>query len=210
VTDSYSLEIANNQWPVTLWDVTFTTPISQIGPLTPCTSQQFGVRVEVPDTTTAVQDTAVIRARSQLDPLVTASSTLITDNGMPGLTITKSGPATAQAGDPITYTLSIHNNSTASATNLVITDVLPFAATYVSGGTLMGDIVQWQVTELTGGTTIAVQFAVTALETITNSAYGVVADGGFAATGTQPVITTITPAPPGGSIYLPVVLTLPP
>jgi uncharacterized repeat protein (TIGR01451 family) len=210
VTDSYLLEVANNQWPVTLWDVTFTTPISQIGPLTPCTSQQFGVRVEVPDTTTAVQDTAVIRARSQLDPLVTASSTLITDNGMPGLTITKSGPATAQAGDPITYTLSIHNNSTASATNLVITDVLPFAATYVSGGTLMGDIVQWQVTELTGGTTIAVQFAVTALETITNSAYGVTADGGFAATGTQPVITTITPAPPGGSIYLPVVLTLPP
>jgi uncharacterized repeat protein (TIGR01451 family) len=210
VTDSYSLEIANNQWPVTLWDVTFTTPISQIGPLTPCTSQQFGVRVEVPDTTTAVQDTAVIRARSQLDPLVTASSTLITDNGTPGLSITKSGPATAQAGDPITYTLSIHNNSTASATNLVITDVLPLATTYVSGGTLVGDTVQWQVTELTGGTTIAVQFAVTALETITNSAYGVTADGGFAATGTQPVITTITPAPPGGSIYLPVVLTLPP
>ena len=210
VTDSYSLEVANNQWPVTLWDVTFTTPISQIGPLAPCTWQQFGVRVEVPDTTGDILDTAVIRARSQLDPLVTASSTLITNNGTPGLSITKSGPATAQAGDPITYTLSIHNNSTASATNLVITDVLPLAATYVSGGTLVGNTVQWQITELTGGTTIAVQFAVTALETITNSAYGVTADGGFAATGTQPVITTLTPAPPGGSIYLPVVLTLPP
>jgi hypothetical protein len=83
VTDSYSLEIANNQWPVTLWDMTFTTPISQIGPLTPCTSQQFGVRIEVPDTTTYAQDTAVIRARSQLNSLITASSILTTTIPLP-------------------------------------------------------------------------------------------------------------------------------
>lgn len=44
ITDSYDLEVVS-QLPTTLWDATFTNPISTIGPLTPCTAQQFGVRV---------------------------------------------------------------------------------------------------------------------------------------------------------------------
>jgi uncharacterized membrane protein len=104
------LEIANNQWPVTLWDATFTTQIDQIGPLAPCASQQFGVRVEVPNTTTYVQDTAVIRARSQTDSLVTASSLLSTDNAAPDVAAGPDMNRDGISGEPVTYTLHITNS----------------------------------------------------------------------------------------------------
>ena len=109
VVDTYALEAANNQWPVTLWDETFSTPITEIGPLSPCSAQQFGVRVEVPNTTAYAQDTAVIRARSQLNPLIITGSSLTTDNAAPdvlaGADISNGGIS----GAPVTHTLRITN-----------------------------------------------------------------------------------------------------
>ncbi|MEZ4644762.1 MAG: PKD domain-containing protein [Chloroflexota bacterium] len=121
----------------------------------------------------------------------------------PVLNIAKTGPATAVSGALITYTLTLTNDSATPAANVVITDRLPIGASYVSGGTLVGDEVQWQVSNLGGGTTVSVQFTVTATETITNSAYGAVAAGGYAAQGSQAVVTVIEAINEMRYVYLP-------
>jgi uncharacterized repeat protein (TIGR01451 family) len=108
--------------------------------------------------------------------------------------IHKTAPATAKAGVPITYTLSITNSSPLTATTLLITDTLPPGATYLSGGTLDGNIVSWLVSTLVPSDTISVQFAVSASKTITNSDYGVMVDEGFYA-GTEAVVTEIAASP---------------
>jgi uncharacterized repeat protein (TIGR01451 family) len=123
--------------------------------------------------------------------------------GIPVLAIDKSGPGTADPGTPIIYTLTITNTGWTTATTVVVTDVVPTGADYVSGGTLMpGDVVSWTVPSLAQlGGSAQVQFVVTATETIANSVYGVSCKQGASAMGTEDIVTTI-----GGRIFLPVVL----
>ncbi|MGB0385326.1 MAG: SBBP repeat-containing protein [Ardenticatenaceae bacterium] len=120
--------------------------------------------------------------------------TIACDSSQPNLLITKSGPTTAVAGDPITYTLTITNSGQLTATNLTITDTLPSGANYVSGGVLAGNVVSWNVPTHPPTSTTTVQFVVTATETITNSDYAVTADGGYSATGSEEVVTEISPS----------------
>jgi uncharacterized repeat protein (TIGR01451 family) len=117
----------------------------------------------------------------------------ITVTGVPELIISKAGPATAQASELVTYTLTISNEGTSQATNLVVTDTVPPAAHYVSGGTLSGNVVTWTVASLAANESAAVQFVVTATETITNSDYGVSAGDGVATMGAITVTTLISP-----------------
>lgn len=114
----------------------------------------------------------------------------------PVLAISKSGPASAAVGAPITYTLAVANNGDVAATGLLVTDTLPAGSTYVSGGTLVGNQVQWNVPSLgSGGATLFLQFVVTVPgggpDSITNSQYGVTANGGFSASGSNSVVTNI-------------------
>ena len=53
-------------------------------------------------------------------------------NSYPGLTVSASGPAAAQAGDNITYSFSYNNGGGAAATNAVVTLVTPPNTTYQS------------------------------------------------------------------------------
>lgn len=115
ITDSYDLEVVS-QLPTTLWDATFTNPISTIGPLTPCTAQQFGVRVQLPPSTTYVADVATIRARSQADPLITASSQLTTDNAAPGVAISGPYNGSGPSGGTVSYTVTVTNTGNVTDT----------------------------------------------------------------------------------------------
>jgi uncharacterized repeat protein (TIGR01451 family) len=121
----------------------------------------------------------------------------------PVLTIRKTAPATMVPGSLITYTLTISNTGTATATNPLILDRIPAGAHYVSGGSLNLPFVSWEVGELAPYSGIvSVHFVVTATETIINSDYRVSATGGYTATGSVPVVTVALQH----STYLPVVL----
>jgi uncharacterized repeat protein (TIGR01451 family) len=124
----------------------------------------------------------------------------------PLLTINKSGPTTATPGSLITYTLTITNNGSLTATNLVITDVIPPGTSYVSGGTKVGNVVSWTIPSLaTNGGITRTTFVVTATQTITNSDYGVRAEGGYNAQGSSSVVTLVSGVPPLKT-FLPVIL----
>ncbi len=134
--------------------------------------------------------TAVVTASNSVN--VVTATTSVTITGTPALTISKEGPATAVAGEPITYTLTVTNVGSASASNLVITDAIPSGAYYVSGGTLVTDVVSWTFSLLPDTASTPFSFVVTATGTITNSDYRVTADGGISATGQVAVVTTIS------------------
>ena len=130
----------------------------------------------------------------------------VVSGGTPSLTINKSGPVTATTGAHITYVITVTNDGDADAMGLVITDVVPSGAHYVSGGTLDANTVRWAVPSLATATSVQVSFVVTASQTITNSDYRVSAEGDVSAVGQQPVVTIVqTPS----KIYLPIVLNKP-
>jgi uncharacterized repeat protein (TIGR01451 family) len=139
--------------------------------------------------------------------LATFSSTghvyrLQDDAPAPILSITKSAPPGIASGDPFTYTLTISNSGDTAANGLVISDTLPANANYVSGGSLNGDVVTWNIPNLAAQSTISVQLTVTATQTVINQDYGVIASGGYRAPWTKPVLTLIDPT----YTYLPVIL----
>jgi RHS repeat-associated protein/uncharacterized repeat protein (TIGR01451 family) len=154
--------------------------------------------------------TAVVTASNSATTLT--ATTTVTITGTPVLTITKTGPATALAGEPITYTLTVTNLGTASAYDLVITDAIPADAHYVSGGMEANRVVSWTLGLLPNLTSTQFSFAVTATQSITNSDYQVLADRGVSAIGQKVVTTTIfaadfSAAPLTGAVPLTVTFT---
>lgn len=60
------------------------------------------------------------------------TGTIINDDFHSDLAITKSGPSTAIAGAPLTYSIVVSNAGPDAASNVVVTDILPAGATFVS------------------------------------------------------------------------------
>ncbi len=87
----------------------------------------------------------------------------------PALAITKTDNVnTAQPGDTLTYTVTISNNGTAPASNLVITDTVPAHITYVGGSASGGGgynagtgEITWTIASLNVGAVTTRTFAVT-------------------------------------------------
>ncbi|MCB0193387.1 MAG: DUF11 domain-containing protein [Anaerolineae bacterium] len=119
--------------------------------------------------------------------------TLVSPPGQPNLSITKSGPATAEANEEISYTITVFNGGDVSATSLVINDTLPTGASYVSGGTLLGNKVKWTRGSLAAGANVQFTFVVTAADDIKNYIYSVSADGGIESVGAKAVETKVMP-----------------
>ncbi|MCB8925944.1 MAG: PQQ-dependent sugar dehydrogenase [Ardenticatenaceae bacterium] len=109
------------------------------------------------------------------------------------LAIHKTGPAESGAGAPIDYQITVTNTGSSLATGLVITDRLPVGATYLNspGGSLQNGVVTWSVGALAAGSSVTVDFAVTALESITNFDYGAQSAGGVQVLGNTAVTTQI-------------------
>jgi uncharacterized repeat protein (TIGR01451 family) len=126
---------------------------------------------------------------------------------LPALSIHKSAPPTIPDGQPLTYTLTIVNNGTLAASNVLITDTIPLNTTLLStDGTLNGSIVSWQTATLAPGGQIQGQLVVTPTLPVSdtlvirNEFYGVQADNAAGVRGTA-VVTIIN----GKSVYLPVI-----
>ena len=109
------------------------------------------------------------------------------------LAIHKIGPSESAAGAPILYQITVTNTGSSLASGLVVTDTLPVGSTYLNspGGSLQGEVVTWGIGELAAGASTTVEFAVTAIETITNFAYGAQAAGGVMVLGDTAVTTQI-------------------
>jgi uncharacterized repeat protein (TIGR01451 family) len=100
----------------------------------------------------------------------------------PDLTIAKTGPSFAVAGDDLVYELSITNQNIDPATNVIVTDTLPVSTTLVSasGGFTQTNpetgVYVWELGEVLSGTqvtfnvTVNVDLNVTAGTVITNTA----------------------------------------
>lgn len=113
----------------------------------------------------------------------------------PDLSIRKSGPIVAVAGETLTYTLTISNSGAETATNLVVLDELPAGATHISGGVLVGNSVRWDLPELAGyGTVTETTVSVIANAPLSNTTYSVNANGGYSASGQQTVTTRLVSA----------------
>jgi uncharacterized repeat protein (TIGR01451 family)/uncharacterized repeat protein (TIGR02543 family) len=112
-------------------------------------------------------------------------------------TVTKTIEGAAVAGAPLTYTLTVTNlSSVETATGVVVTDVLPAGAGYVSGGTLLpDDVVEWTIPVIAPGMSQEAGFVVTTCQaTLENADYRVVTSTQGADSPPGPaVITDLTP-----------------
>jgi uncharacterized repeat protein (TIGR01451 family) len=114
----------------------------------------------------------------------------------PDLSLRKTAPPVALSGQEITYRLTISNSGALTATNAVVQDVLPVNTAYVSGGTLVGDTVEWAIPELAGYGGVSEKTLVVLANadpgtTITNDTYSAWADGGYNVNGTLTGTTRI-------------------
>ncbi|MCJ7661847.1 MAG: S8 family serine peptidase [Anaerolineales bacterium] len=122
-------------------------------------------------------------------------SVKIKTTDQPDLSINKQGPPIAEAGELITYTLTVTNSGGTSATNLNIVDVLPVGSSYVSGGTEVAGSVTWSLSDLSGyGSISQTTFVVSTTVDLNNTNYFVTSDGSNSASGENGVSTRIVDA----------------
>lgn len=118
-----------------------------------------------------------------------------TPTPQPILALSKTGPETVTVNSLITYTLLASNGGDGVATDVEIIDTVPAGTQYVSGGTLSGTDVRWQLNELAANRDEVVSYVVRAVEaiTVTSKNYRLTASGGYSATGNTAVETQVIP-----------------
>lgn len=93
-----------------------------------------------------------------------STTTLI---GAPDLVVVKSGAASVNAGDAITFTLTYSNAGNLDATNVVLVDQLPGAMTYVTdslgSGVYANGVITWNIGGLNVGASNSIVLTATAL-----------------------------------------------
>jgi uncharacterized repeat protein (TIGR01451 family) len=125
--------------------------------------------------------------------LSNAETTVVTVTDKPILKISKTGPATAEPGELITYVLTVTNIGATEANNVTVTDVVPLGASYQdqSGGMLVDNTVSWSGLDLpANGGTAQVSFSVITTDRgIANSDYGATCEDCVSAVGQEIIFT---------------------
>ena len=82
----------------------------------------------------SITNTATVTAEDQTDPNTTNNTSSSSLSGTPSadLVVTKSGPASATAGNTVTYTVTIVNNGPSDAAAVSVADTTPTGLTFVS------------------------------------------------------------------------------
>ncbi len=119
----------------------------------------------------------------------------------PGLTVSKSAPASVASGAQLTYTITYGNTGGAAASGVVIRETLPAGTTFVSatgGGIQSGGAVTWNIGAVGAGVTgQTVSFTVSVTATggdIVNASYTIEGTGISPIFG-PPVTTTVQSTP---------------
>lgn len=133
--------------------------------------------------------------------LKASDQTRITITNKPVLAIRKTGPAASGPDDRVTYRLRVTNHGISPATQVHVTDTLPVGATYISGGTLKGNVVSWSgLTIPPNGGVIQLSFTVASDKPLVNFNYRATCPNCIAAQGSEAVFTN------WGKVYLPLIL----
>jgi uncharacterized repeat protein (TIGR01451 family) len=153
-----------------------------LGDLAPGATGTFSVVAQLSGTATgsAVVNRATI-STSTSDPDPTNNTSRATTTlTRPNVMLTKTGPATANAGAQLSYTLDYANTGDADAVGVVLTDTLPSGLTFVSATpaptTSSGQTLTWSLGPLPAGATgriaVVAQLAAAAPsgQTLTNTA----------------------------------------
>jgi uncharacterized repeat protein (TIGR01451 family) len=111
----------------------------------------------------------MVTASTTATETTTANNTasVTTTIGAPDLIVLKVGPASANAGDPVAYTLTYSNAGDLAATGVVLVDHLPAAMSYVTdslgSGTHVGNTITWTLGSLPINTSGSIVLTATAL-----------------------------------------------
>jgi uncharacterized repeat protein (TIGR01451 family) len=99
-------------------------------------SAQFTVTVQaaptVPNGTVVTNTATASTSSADTNPSNDSSTVATTISAQADLSIVKSGPATANAGNDITYTVTVTNNGPSTANSVSWSDTLPAGTTFVS------------------------------------------------------------------------------
>ncbi len=124
------------------------------------------------------------------------------------LAVDAAGPATASAGEPITYTLTITNNTAFPVNEIAMVVSVPAGAVYLRGAdevSPQGDTVAWRLPTLQGDEVLARQFVVQAERSLVLHDFYATSDEGPTAKGQGVVFTqigTTTPLPPADGVVI--------
>ncbi len=181
---------------------------SQLVILTGNSATDPAVLIKAPFTA-AGATSSLVPIQGVVNPARGAGSVRFLPAGLaPGLTISKSAPATVASGSTLTYTISYGNTGTANAANVIIRDPLPAGTTFRSatnGGMLSGNnTVVFNIGAVNAGAgaqTVSFTVNVTAPggSSVNNTGYTIEADSVAPIAG-APVTTSATASPTAAAV----------
>ena len=151
-----------------------------VGALPPGGPQSLTIVLDVGASTTGTLVSSASVSSATADPSLennAASATTTVSPPAADVSVLKSGPASAQVGSRIAYTLRVANAGPDDAETVAVVDTMPSGTTFVSstGGTHSNRIVSWSVGSLAGGASreidVVVELAPATVGDVTNRAH---------------------------------------